>query len=117
MIDVVRDSDGALSPSLKDWLESATIERGLDLLARFRVLFDVLQEHDLWLMDLNLQNFLIQTTEDGTDRPWLIDLKRLADNKEIFQIAGWSSTLKRSKLRRRIERFHAYFDVKLRDQG
>ena len=113
VIDAVRDRDGGSSVQLRDWLRQGTEDRGAALLTQFRVLFDLLEEQDLWLMDLNLQNFLVQVLPDGTERPWLIDLKRLADNKEIFQVSGWSTILKRRKLARRIDRFNAKFKARL----
>ncbi|MEE8213989.1 MAG: YrbL family protein, partial [Alphaproteobacteria bacterium] len=113
VVDLVRDVDGGPSMQLRDWLHQGSAERGTALLDRFHVLFDLLAAHDLWLMDLNFKNFLVQVAADGTERPWLIDLKRLADNKEIFQVSGWSATLKRRKLARRIDRFHARFDTHL----
>ena len=113
VVDLVRDQDGRPSMQLRDWLDQGSAERGAALLDRFRVLFDLLAAHDLWLMDLNFKNFLVQVAADGTERPWLIDLKRLADNKEIFQVSGWSATLKRRKLARRIDRFHAKFKARL----
>jgi hypothetical protein len=113
VVDLVRDGDGAPSALLRDWLRQGSADRGAALLDQFRVLFDLLAAHDLWLMDLNLQNFLIQVAADGIERPWLIDMKRLADNKEIFQVSGWSTTLKRRKLARRIDRFNAKFKARL----
>ncbi len=109
VVDLVRDEDGRPSMQLRDWLDQGSAERGAALLDRFRVLFDLLAVHDLWLMDLNFKNFLVQVAEDGTERPRLIDLKRLADNKEMFQLAGLSRGLKRRKLARRIDRFQAKF--------
>lgn len=113
VVDLVRDQDGGPSMQLRDWLPQGSADRGAALLDQFGVLFDLLAAHDLWLMDLNFKNFLVQVAEDGTERPRLIDLKRLADNKEIFQVSGWSITLKRRKLARRIDRFHAKFDSNL----
>jgi len=113
VVDLVRDEDGGPSTQLGDWLHQGSAARGAALLDRFDVLFDLLAARDLWLMDLNFKNFLVQVAEDGTERLWLIDLKRLADNKEIFQVSGWSATLKRRKLARRIDRFHAKFKAML----
>ncbi len=113
VVELVRDAHGSPSAPLRDWLHDGTQERGAALLDQFRIFFDMLATRDLWLMDLNLQNFMIQVTEDGTERPWLIDLKRLVDNKEIFQVPGWSTTLKRRKLARRIERFNTKFTTRL----
>ncbi|MEE8140974.1 MAG: YrbL family protein, partial [Alphaproteobacteria bacterium] len=78
VVDLVRDGDGAPSSQLRGWLHQASADRGAALFDRFRVHFDFLAAHDLWLMDLNLQNFLVQVAADGTERPWLIDLKRLS---------------------------------------
>jgi hypothetical protein len=113
VVDLVRDGDGAPSVPLRDWLHQGTPDRGAALLDQLHILFDLLTAHDLWLMDLNLQNFLVQVAADGTERPWLVDLKRLADNKEIFQVSGWSTTLKRRKLARRIDQFNAKFKARL----
>ena len=109
VVDLVRDEDGGPSMPLLDYLHQGSADRGAALLDQFGVLFDLLAAHDLWLMDLNPRNFLVQVTADGTERVWLIDLKRLADNKEIFQVSGWSATLKHRKLARRIDRFNAKF--------
>ena len=92
---------------------SAASEAVEAVLEHFGALFDVLLRHDVWLMDLNLRNFLIQTCDDGSERPFLVDLKRLADNKEIFQLSGWSVTLKRRKLNRRISKFKEKFRTRL----
>ena len=113
VIDVVCDQDGTPSIHLRKWLKMATTDKGEPLLQQFRILFDLLENHDLWLMDLNFQNFLVQVLDDGTERLWLIDIKRLADNKEIYQLSGWSKTLKRRKLARRIEWFHRKYQTAL----
>lgn len=113
VVDLVYDGDGVPSAPLRDWLHQGSADRGAAVLDQFRILFDLLADHDLWLMDLNLQNFLIQEAVDGTERPWLIDLKRLVDNKEIFQVSGWFTTFKRRKLARRIDRFNAKFKTRL----
>ena len=113
VVDLVRDEDGGPSMQLRNWLPQGSTDRGAALLDRFRVLFDLLEANELWLMDLNSKNFLVQVAEDGSERPWLIDLKRLADNKERFQLAGLSRGLKRRKLARRIERFNAKFKARL----
>ncbi len=114
VVEMVRDASGAPSKNLKDWLETASDDRGANLARQFRAFFDILLRENIWLMDLNHQNFLIQELENGTVRPWLIDLKRLTDNKEMFQVSSWSKTLKRRKLRRRISRFNDKFDLRLR---
>lgn len=108
-IDLVRERDGAPSPELGAWLARSSPEERDALLPRFRGLFDLLEREKIWLMDLNFRNFLVQDTGSGTARPWLIDLKRLADNKEVFQPAGWSERLRHRKLARRIERFEVKF--------
>lgn len=107
LIDVVRDADGSPSAHLKDWLRVAPAEKAAPLLAQLDALLDLLLSHEIWLMDLNLTNFVAQIDSDGAARPKLIDIKRIADNKELFQIAGWSRTLMRRKFARRISRFHA----------
>ncbi|MDX1486387.1 MAG: YrbL family protein [Alphaproteobacteria bacterium] len=113
VIDTVRNRDGSPAVQLTEWLKTGTPERGRALLARFEALFDVLLRHDIWLMDLNLRNFLIETCADGSERPLLVDLKRLADNKEILQLSGWSVALKRRKLKRRIATFKEKFRTRL----
>lgn len=107
VVDLVRDKDGRPSPNLRKWLSRSSPDAAEALLLQFRSLFDLLEREEIWLMDLNLMNFLVQDTGDGRVRPWLSDLKRLAVNKEIFQPAGWSDRLKRLKLARRIDRFQA----------
>lgn len=115
LIDVVRDADAQPSVHLKVWLRETPVEEAEPFLARIADLFDLLLRHEIWLMDLNLTNFVAQIGPDGTARPKLIDIKRIADNKELFQISGWSRTLMRRKLARRITRFHA--KVKMTQEG
>ncbi len=112
-IELLRDGNGAPSSPLRGWLHQASADRGAALLDQFRVLFDLLATHDLWLWDFSHENFVVQVAADGTERPWLIDLKRLFDNKEMFQRAYWSHGLKRRELARRINRFNAEFMANL----
>lgn len=107
VVELVRDADGSPSVHLKDWLRETPAQDAAPLLARLEDLFDLLLRHEIWLMDLNLTNFVAQIDGDGNARPMLIDIKRAADNKELFQLSGWSRTLMRRKLARRIARFHA----------
>lgn len=111
LIDVVRDADGAPSAHLKDWLRESTADEAAPLLARINDLFDLLLGSEIWLMDLNLTNFVARIDAQGDARPMLIDIKRIADNKELFQISGWSRTLMRRKLARRMVRFHAKVEM------
>jgi hypothetical protein len=111
LIDVVRDADGTPSAHLKDWLRDTPVEQAAPLLAQLDGLLDLLLRHEVWLMDLNLTNFVARIGSDGAARPMLIDIKRIADNKELFQVSGWSRTLMRRKLARRIARFHAKVEM------
>lgn len=107
VVELIRDADGAPSRQLKDWLRTAPPETAEPLLDRLETLFDLLLSNEAWLMDLNLTNFAAQIAADGTARPRLVDIKRLVDNKELFQLSGWSDWLMRRKLVRRIARFYA----------
>jgi hypothetical protein len=107
VVELVRDADGRPSRHLKDWLRAASPEAAAPLLERLDALFELLLRHEAWLMDLNLTNFTAQIADDGTAWPRLVDIKRLADKKELFQVSGWSRALMRRKLARRIARFHA----------
>lgn len=111
LIDVVRDADGSPSAHLKDWLRATPVHEAAPLLARISALLDLLLCHDIWLMDLNLTNFVARIDAGGEAHPMLIDIKRIADNKELFQISRWSRTLMRRKLARRIARFHAKVEM------
>ena len=113
VIDAVCDQVGTPSIHLKKWLKMTTTDKGESLLQQFRILFDLLENHDLWLMDLNFQNFLVQVMDDGTERLWLTDIKRLPDSKEIYQLSGWSKTRRRRKFARRIELFHSKYQTAL----
>lgn len=115
IVELMRNADGRPSAHLKDWLRETPADAAAPLLGRLNELFDLLLRHEIWLMDLNLTNFVAQIDGDGGARPMLIDIKRVADNKELFQISGWSRTLMRRKLERRIARFHA--KVKTVQQG
>ncbi len=111
LIDVVRDADGAPSAHLKDWLRDKPVATAAPLLTQLNGLLDLLLRHEIWLMDLNLTNFVARIDAEGAARPMLIDIKRIADNKELFQVSGWSRTLMRRKLARRIARFHAKVEM------
>ena len=110
-IDLVRDASGGPSKQLRRWLQTASAEESAKLRAQFDALFDLLQRHEIWLFDLNMNNFVIQETEDGAARIWLIDIKRATDSKEILQITSWTRGQKRRKLTRRIKRFHNKFET------
>lgn len=115
VVELIRDADGGPSRHLKDWLQSTPPVAAAPLLDRLESLFELLLENKVWLMDLNLTNFAVQIKPDGTPWPRLVDIKRLADKKELFQVSGWSGRLMRRKLERRIERFRA--KVKLVQSG
>ncbi len=109
--DLVRDATGGPAKQLRPWLANATAEEAAILRAQFDPLFDLLHRHEIWLFDLNTSNFVVQKSEDGTPRMWLIDLKRAADHKEIFQVGAWTRGQKHRKLTRRIKRFFNRFDL------
>ncbi len=110
-IDLVRDGGGEPAKQLRPWLLNAPAEQGAKLRAQFDALFDLLFQHEIWLFDLNMSNFVVQETEDGAPRVWLIDLKRAADSKEFLQITAWTRSQKRRKLARRIQRFDDKFET------
>jgi hypothetical protein len=110
-VDLIRDADGTPSKQLRPWLIASTAEEGERLLTQFDTLFDLLFSHEIWLFDLNLSNFVVQVTGETVPRVWLIDLKRIADSKEILQVTSWTRGQKRRKLARRIAQFHNKFEI------
>lgn len=110
-VDLIRDAQGMPSQQLRAWIHRSPPEEGEKLLTQFHALFDLIASRNVWLFDLNMSNYVVQDTEDGTARIWLIDLKRVADPKEIFQVTAWTQGQKRRKLARRIARFHAKFEA------
>ena len=102
--ELVRNYDGRIAQTVESFLSSRGQIAGTPLWAEFLKFFDLLRRHEIFLFDLNLQNFLVREKSKGRFVPIIIDLKRLGESREFLQLAAWSRAHAMEKLERRIGR-------------
>ena len=105
VVDLVREPDGTLSPSLKTLAEQGPLPPALA--AEIEVFCDLLIEAAVPLLDLNPRNLVARSLPGGGYRVHCIDVKSLGANREWIAASSLSPFLLRRKLSRRTARLKA----------
>jgi len=103
------DSDGEPSRNLKQLQGKLSQEQLLQIRNDLRVVTDCVIKHALPIYDWNPTNILVLRKHDQCAVK-IADLEGEFGNKEFIKISRWNTFARRRKLRRRIDRFYAYFN-------
>lgn len=109
--ELITDDNHDLSPRLCDYLKThKTIP--LDIKAQFDDFFERLFVHKLWFYDFNVENFLIQTTQQQK-RIVFVDTKSFNRNNSwsFCKLEYYISFLAKIRMRRRIIRFYEHLHL------
>ena len=99
--DCIRDSNGSVSKTILDLIQSATppdyihLKEILDKFIRF------LLKKEIHIFDLNLKNIVLQQQADATYKPIIVDVKGRHELKEFIPISKYIAYFRRRKLERR----------------
>jgi hypothetical protein len=103
IVECVRDADGCISKSLRDWYPKATISDRKRAIKQIEFLTAIIIQRKLPCYDWGPQNFLVQYS--GNDfQLKLIDFEGSLGNNEFIPISTICPPLRRLKLKRRIQR-------------
>lgn len=103
VFEVIRESDGELSPRLADAMAGGLFSE-TQVMAMVQQLRDFLLEHRVWLFDVNLYNLLVHTPAEGEPRLVCIDWKGPKATKEALPLARYVGYFAKKKLNRRFDR-------------
>ena len=103
------DEDGVPSKNLLQLKGELSSEQLLQIQTDLRILTDCVITHAIPIYDWNPTNILIVRSKNRCEVK-LPDLEGEFANKELIKISRWSTSARRWKLRRRIERFYEYFN-------
>jgi hypothetical protein len=103
------DSDGEPSRNLKQLQGKLSQEQLLQIQNDLRVVTDCVIKHAIPIYDWNPTNILVLRKHDRCAVK-IADLEGEFGNKEFIKISRWNTAVRRRKLRRRIDRFYAYFN-------
>ena len=106
VIDIVHDSDGSVSPSLLNFVQSDPATNRPRALAMVDDLQSFVLKNDFrFLFSFNPKHLLVQN-RDGKTRLVLADWK--GRNHEFIPISSWCSCFARAKARRRFNRLREW---------
>ena len=103
ILECIQDEKGTTSKSLNEWYPTASLAERKTAREQIKHLTDAIIEQKLPCYDWGPGNFLIQQTDDGFQLK-LIDFEGSMGNNEFIPISTFIPTLRRSKIRRRIQR-------------
>jgi hypothetical protein len=103
------DSDGEPSRNLLQLQGKLSQEQLLQIQNDLRVVTDCVIKHAIPIYDWNPTNILVLREHDRCTVK-IPDLEGEFGNKEFIKISRWNTVARRRKLRRRIDRFYAYFN-------
>ena len=103
------DFDGEPSRNLKQLQGKLAKDQLLQIRDDLQVVTDCVIEHAIPIYDWNPTNILVLRKHDQCTIK-IADLEGEFGNKEFIKISRWNTFARRRKLRRRIDRFYAYFN-------
>ena len=110
------DSDGEPSQNLKQLQGKLAKDQLLQIRDDLQVVTDCVIEHAIPIYDWNPTNILV-LRKHGQCAIKIADLEGEFGNKEFIKISRWNTFARRRKLRRRIDRFYAYFNNTILSQS
>ena len=110
------DFDGEPSRNLKQLQGKLAKDQLLQIQKDLRVITDCVIEHAIPIYDWNPTNILVLRKHDQCAVK-IADLEGEFGNKEFIKISRWNTFARRRKLRRRIDRFHTYFNNTILSQS
>lgn len=101
LCDCIRDDDGEVSKTLWDiviYQDDCDIEYITEIIKKFSTF---LNDHHVWIFDLNLKNIALKKYANGTYKPHIIDLKGRAASTEFIPVSRFIPYFSKTKLSRR----------------
>lgn len=99
----IRDDDGGISKSIYEivvYQEDCDLDYVKQVTAEF---CDYLKANDIFIFDINLKNIVMQSKQNGSYKPFIIDFKSQVETKEFIPLSKYSKYFARKKLSRRTQ--------------